>query len=58
VGDVAQLDVAVRGSGSQDVEGLIGGAPVLGHDDAQRLIDDAAGSQGGFEVAGEFDLVG
>jgi hypothetical protein len=42
VGDGAQLEVAVRGGGPQDLERLIGGAPVLAHDDAQGLVDDGA----------------
>jgi hypothetical protein len=49
-GDVAELDVSVLGGGAEDVEGLVGGAPVLGHDDAQGLVDDGAGGERGAQV--------
>src|ERR1051326_6677710 len=39
LGDVAEFDVAVIGRAPQDREGLVGGASVLGHDDAQGLVD-------------------
>ena len=39
-GDVAQLPVAVLGDPGEEAEGLVGSAPLLGHDDALGLLDD------------------
>ena len=42
-GNDPEFDVAVLGGGAQHLERLVGGAPVLAHDDPEGLVDDRAG---------------
>lgn len=41
------------GGGTQDAEHFVGGAVALAHDDAERLVDDAARPHGGLHLVGE-----
>jgi hypothetical protein len=52
-GDLAELEVAVLGGCPQDGEGVGGGAPLLGHDHADGLVDHGPGGQRGAQLAGQ-----
>lgn len=57
VGQWVDQSVAVLGGPAHEVERLPGGAPLLGHEDAESLVDDGAGAQRRVELLAQQSLV-
>ncbi|MFH8991329.1 hypothetical protein [Streptomyces sp. NPDC017940] len=57
-GDVAEFDVAVLRGPAEDLEGALGGAALLAHDDAEGLVDEGAWAEGDLEVLAELYVAG
>jgi hypothetical protein len=55
---ITELDISALRGASQDDESLLRGAPLLGHDDAKRLIDNGAGGKGGPQIHDQSRLLG